>query len=222
MGFSTILWVSVALWALNGWFQGFGAPSGRRLAHRLVQQPRARALLRHLEHGPFHGRRAHVLRRRAVRRLARLARRVLGAGTHLHPRRPRDLRADAGPAAVTLGLPKVADWKNDHLAQLAPPGDARPDAAALDPAHPGDLGARALERDHVRHALRDRELGHPLPAGGARLRPRRREPLHGDRHDRRHRRLPALRLTSRTRCFAARRPPANLLFAVAELRRARS
>ena len=28
MGFSTVLWVSVALWALNGWFQGFGAPSG--------------------------------------------------------------------------------------------------------------------------------------------------------------------------------------------------
>ena len=28
MGFSTLLWVSVALWALNGWFQGFGAPSG--------------------------------------------------------------------------------------------------------------------------------------------------------------------------------------------------
>ncbi|MBD3851463.1 MAG: MFS transporter [Acidobacteria bacterium] len=28
MGFSTILWVSVLLWALNGWFQGFGAPTG--------------------------------------------------------------------------------------------------------------------------------------------------------------------------------------------------
>jgi OPA family sugar phosphate sensor protein UhpC-like MFS transporter len=28
MGFSTILWVSVLLWGLNGWFQGFGAPSG--------------------------------------------------------------------------------------------------------------------------------------------------------------------------------------------------
>jgi len=28
MGFSTVLWVSVLLWALNGWFQGFGAPSG--------------------------------------------------------------------------------------------------------------------------------------------------------------------------------------------------
>jgi OPA family sugar phosphate sensor protein UhpC-like MFS transporter len=27
MGFSTVLWVSVALWALNGWFQGFGAPA---------------------------------------------------------------------------------------------------------------------------------------------------------------------------------------------------
>jgi OPA family sugar phosphate sensor protein UhpC-like MFS transporter len=28
MGWSTILWVSILLWALNGWFQGFGAPSG--------------------------------------------------------------------------------------------------------------------------------------------------------------------------------------------------
>ncbi len=28
MGFSTVLWVSVLLWALNGWFQGFGAPTG--------------------------------------------------------------------------------------------------------------------------------------------------------------------------------------------------
>jgi len=28
MGFSTVLGVSVALWALNGWFQGFGAPAG--------------------------------------------------------------------------------------------------------------------------------------------------------------------------------------------------
>ncbi len=28
MGFSTVLTLSVALWALNGWFQGFGAPAG--------------------------------------------------------------------------------------------------------------------------------------------------------------------------------------------------
>ncbi len=28
MGFSTVLTVSVVLWALNGWFQGFGAPAG--------------------------------------------------------------------------------------------------------------------------------------------------------------------------------------------------
>lgn len=27
MGFSTLLWVSVSLWALNGWFQGMAAPS---------------------------------------------------------------------------------------------------------------------------------------------------------------------------------------------------
>lgn len=28
MGWSPLLWVWVALWALNGWFQGFGAPGG--------------------------------------------------------------------------------------------------------------------------------------------------------------------------------------------------
>jgi OPA family sugar phosphate sensor protein UhpC-like MFS transporter len=28
MGFSTALWICVVLWALNGWFQGFGAPAG--------------------------------------------------------------------------------------------------------------------------------------------------------------------------------------------------
>jgi OPA family sugar phosphate sensor protein UhpC-like MFS transporter len=28
MGFSTVLWLSLLLWGLNGWFQGFGAPTG--------------------------------------------------------------------------------------------------------------------------------------------------------------------------------------------------
>jgi OPA family sugar phosphate sensor protein UhpC-like MFS transporter len=28
MGFSTALWLCILLWALNGWFQGFGAPAG--------------------------------------------------------------------------------------------------------------------------------------------------------------------------------------------------
>ena len=28
MSFSTLLWLSVLLWGLNGWFQGFGAPAG--------------------------------------------------------------------------------------------------------------------------------------------------------------------------------------------------
>jgi OPA family sugar phosphate sensor protein UhpC-like MFS transporter len=28
MGWSTVLWASALLWALNGWFQGFGAPAG--------------------------------------------------------------------------------------------------------------------------------------------------------------------------------------------------
>jgi OPA family sugar phosphate sensor protein UhpC-like MFS transporter len=28
MGFSTVLWLSILLWGLNGWFQSFGAPAG--------------------------------------------------------------------------------------------------------------------------------------------------------------------------------------------------
>lgn len=28
MGFSTVLWASILLWGANGWFQGFGAPAG--------------------------------------------------------------------------------------------------------------------------------------------------------------------------------------------------
>ena len=29
MGFTSFVWVAIVLWALNGWFQGMAAPSGR-------------------------------------------------------------------------------------------------------------------------------------------------------------------------------------------------
>ena len=28
MGWSTLMWVAVVVWTLDGWFQGFGAPAG--------------------------------------------------------------------------------------------------------------------------------------------------------------------------------------------------
>ncbi len=53
MGFSTTVALSAVLWGLNGWFQSFGAPAGVVSMTAVVLQPRARPLLRHLEHGPL-------------------------------------------------------------------------------------------------------------------------------------------------------------------------
>jgi OPA family sugar phosphate sensor protein UhpC-like MFS transporter len=113
MGFSTLLWLSVALGALNGWFQGFGAPAG---VVALAQWFGNR------ERGRFYGiwSTAHsigegltfvvvgavvaALGWRAgfwVPGLTCIA--VAGGIYWLMRDRPR-----------TLGLPTVADWRNDH------------------------------------------------------------------------------------------------------------
>ena len=120
MGFSTILWVSVALWALNGWFQGFGAPSG------IVSLT---SWFSNRERGRFYGiwSTAHSLGEGLTYYVVALFVAWLGwrAGFWV----PGIICILAGVAIyalmqdrpVTLGLPPVADWKNDHLAQLAPP-----------------------------------------------------------------------------------------------------
>ena len=120
MGFSTILWLSVALWALNGWFQGFGAPSG------IVTLT---AWFSNRERGRFYGiwSTAHSFGEgltyyvvaifvawigwRAGFWVPGLFCILAGIGIYL-------LMQDRPP---TLGLPTVADWKNDHLAPSAPP-----------------------------------------------------------------------------------------------------
>ena len=113
MGFSTILWVSVALWALNGWFQGFGAPSGVvSLANWFSNR----------ERGRFYGiwSTAHSMGEGLtfvfVAALAAYfgwrwgffgpGLLCLGVGVAVYywvQDRPR-----------TLGLPAVADWRKDH------------------------------------------------------------------------------------------------------------
>jgi OPA family sugar phosphate sensor protein UhpC-like MFS transporter len=113
MGFSTTLWVCVVLWALNGWFQAFGAPAG---AVAMAQWFSNR------ERGRMYGlwSTAHAIGEGLT---------FLGVAVVVTA---WGWRAGYwGPGLVcivvaigillmlqdrpqTLGLPPVADWKNDH------------------------------------------------------------------------------------------------------------
>lgn len=120
MGFSTILWVSVALWALNGWFQGFGAPSG------VVSLT---AWFSNRERGRYYGiwSTAHSMGEGLTYYVVALFVAWLGWRAGFWVPGIICILAGLGIYALmqdrpqTLGLPAVADWKNDHLAQLAPP-----------------------------------------------------------------------------------------------------
>jgi OPA family sugar phosphate sensor protein UhpC-like MFS transporter len=120
MGFSTILWVSVALWALNGWFQGFGAPSG------VVSLT---AWFSNRERGRFYGiwSTAHSMGEGLTYYVVALFVAWLGWRAGFWVPGIFCILASLWIYAlmqdrpVTLGLPPVADWKNDHLEQLAPP-----------------------------------------------------------------------------------------------------
>jgi OPA family sugar phosphate sensor protein UhpC-like MFS transporter len=120
MGWSTLLWVSVVLWAFNGWFQGFGAPSG------VVSMTQ---WFSNRERGRIYGlwSTAHSLGEGLT--FVGLA----GLVTYFGWR-----AGFIGPGLIcilvaivlyftmrdrpqTLGLPPVADWKNDHGA-AAPAG----------------------------------------------------------------------------------------------------
>jgi OPA family sugar phosphate sensor protein UhpC-like MFS transporter len=98
MGFSTILWLSVLLWGLNGWFQGFGAPTGAvALATWFSNKERGRM------YGIWST--AHAI----GEGLTFVG--VAGVVT-LWGWRAGWLMQDRPP---TLGLPRVADWKNDYV-----------------------------------------------------------------------------------------------------------
>ena len=119
MGFSTILWVSVALWALNGWFQGFGAPSG------VVSLT---AWFSNRERGRYYGiwSTAHSMGEGLTYYVVALFVAWLGWRAGFWVPGLFCIFAGLGIYAlmqdrpVTLGLPAVADWKNDHLAEAAP------------------------------------------------------------------------------------------------------
>ena len=114
MGFSTILWVSVLLWALNGWFQGFGAPTGAvALTTWFSNRERGRmygiwSTAHAIGEGlTFVGVAALVTLwgwRAGFWGPGVLCVVVAGVLYLMMQDRPQ-----------TLGLPTVADWKNDHV-----------------------------------------------------------------------------------------------------------
>ncbi|MGA2268299.1 MAG: MFS transporter [Bryobacteraceae bacterium] len=118
MGWSTVLWVWVVLWALNGWFQGFGAPAGVVAMSQWFSNR---------ERGTYYGiwSTAHPLGEGLT--FALLAAMVTWFGWRA---------GFVGPGVIcvvlaialyvfmedrpqTMGLPAVADWKNDYIAKPA-------------------------------------------------------------------------------------------------------
>lgn len=119
MGFSTVLTLSIVLWALNGWFQGFGAPAGVvTLASWFSNRERGRFYgIWSTAHSMGEGLTYFVVALFVAGLGWRAGFWVPGAFCILAGIGIYFLMQDRPP---TLGLPKVADWKNDHLAQLAP------------------------------------------------------------------------------------------------------
>ena len=113
MGFSTVLWVSVALWAMNGWFQGFGAPSG---VVALAQWFGNR------ERGRYYGiwSTAHSIGEGLT--FVAVGAVVAALGWRAGFWTPGLICVGAAAMIFwlmrdrprTLGLPTVADWRNDH------------------------------------------------------------------------------------------------------------
>ncbi len=118
MSFSTVLWVSVLLWGLNGWFQGFGAPTGAvAMANWFSGHERGRiygiwSTAHAIGEGlTFVGVAAMVtwFGWRAGFWGPGLLCIVVAWGVYVLMRdRPQ-----------TLGLPTVADWKSDHVGASA-------------------------------------------------------------------------------------------------------
>jgi OPA family sugar phosphate sensor protein UhpC-like MFS transporter len=118
MGFSTLFWLTVLLWGLNGWFQSYGAPSCVvALASWFSNR----------ERGRFYGiwSTAHSIGEGLT--FAVVSALVAFGGWRWGFWGPGIATVVAGVAAFyamadrprTLGLPTVADWRNDHYAPPA-------------------------------------------------------------------------------------------------------
>jgi OPA family sugar phosphate sensor protein UhpC-like MFS transporter len=118
IGWSHLLWIWIVLWGLNGWFQSFGAPAGVvSLSHWFSNKERGRYYgIWSTAHPAGEGLTfvassavVSYFGWRAGFAMPGIVSVVLAAAVYfLVQDRPR-----------TLGLPAVADWKNDHSASAA-------------------------------------------------------------------------------------------------------
>jgi OPA family sugar phosphate sensor protein UhpC-like MFS transporter len=118
MGWSPLLWVWIVLWGLNGWFQSFGAPAGVVAISQWFSNR---------ERGRYYGiwSTAHPLGEGLTFVASAALVSYFGwRGGFVGP----GILCVALAAAIyfllqdrprTLGLPAVADWKNDHAAPAA-------------------------------------------------------------------------------------------------------
>jgi len=117
MGWSAVLWVWVILWGLNGWFQGFGAPAGVVSMSQWFSNK---------ERGTYYGiwSTAHPIGEGLT--FALLSVLVSWFGWRAGFLGPGIICVGLAIAMYfsledrpqTLGLPSVADWKNDHPSKV--------------------------------------------------------------------------------------------------------
>ena len=120
MGFSMTVWMAAALWGLNGWFQSFGAPS---CVVALT------SWFSNRERGRYYGiwSSAHSLGEGMTFALVSTAVALLGwRWGFWAPASATLIAMVASYFAMTdrprtLGLPTVADWRDDHYAPAARP-----------------------------------------------------------------------------------------------------
>ncbi|HEU4515965.1 MAG TPA: MFS transporter [Steroidobacteraceae bacterium] len=215
MGFSTVLGLSVALWALNGWFQGFGAPSG------VVSLT---AWFSNRERGRYYGvwSTAHSMGEGLTYYVVALF--VVWFGWRAGFWVPGVICILAGlwiyammqDRPPTLGLPTVADWKNDHLAEAAPK-EARVLTLQFSILRIPAIWVLAVSSATVyvtRYAIASWGILYLQEARGYELKPASILMAIGTIAG-----IAGCLLYGLTsdKLFAARRPPTNLLFAIAEL-----
>ena len=115
IGTSTILWVWIVLWGLNGWFQGFGAPTGAVTLSNWYSNK---------ERGRFYGiwSTAHALGEGLTFIVSATLVTFFGWQAGFWSPGVFCLFVAVGIYLLlqdrpqTLGLPPIADWKNDHSA----------------------------------------------------------------------------------------------------------
>ena len=219
MGFSTAVWLSALLWGLNGWFQSLGAPGG------VVAMT---AWFSNRERGRYYGiwSTAHSIGEGLT---------FIGVGTVVavlgwHWGFLAPAIAGVATAAMaykllqdrprTLGLPAVADWRNDHYAASSVPHNQgagnvfRTQLSILKIPAVWVLALSSATIYVTRYAINSwgvlylqEARGYSLPAAGTLLMVSTIAGMVG---------AVAYGFIS-DKAFNARRPPVNLLFALSEL-----